>query len=305
MEMVKIKKIKKINKRDRYDLEVEDNHNYFANNILVHNCRCIAIKEDNTFNFYSRKGKQFTTLNNIIPELMKATKGIDDIVFDGEICILDNRGNEVFSSIMKEIKKKDHTISKPKYKIFDCLTKDEFYSGTGDRTLDERLDLLNGLVGHNNRFLDVLEQLQFTQDSFAEMKKKVEEFGWEGLMLRKSNVGYQNKRTSDLLKVKSFMDAEYKVLGIETGPFSYTVPGEGQKEEIMMTAVRISHKKNRVSVGSGWAIEERREFFKNPDKIIGKYINVSFFEESKNKNGLYSLRFPVVSYIVGANIRDT
>jgi len=37
---MKIKSIKKIeNKSKRYDIEVEDNHNFFANGILVHNCQ--------------------------------------------------------------------------------------------------------------------------------------------------------------------------------------------------------------------------------------------------------------------------
>jgi DNA polymerase-3 subunit gamma/tau len=42
MKTARITKITKISSEDRYDLEVEDNHNFFANNILVHNCRCVA-----------------------------------------------------------------------------------------------------------------------------------------------------------------------------------------------------------------------------------------------------------------------
>lgn len=39
MKTAQIKSIKKIeNKSKRYDIEVEDNHNFFANGILVHNC---------------------------------------------------------------------------------------------------------------------------------------------------------------------------------------------------------------------------------------------------------------------------
>ena len=38
-----------------YDIEVEDNHNYFANGMLVHNCRClITYSPALGFNFYSR-----------------------------------------------------------------------------------------------------------------------------------------------------------------------------------------------------------------------------------------------------------
>lgn len=48
MQLVKIKSIKKIeNKSKRYDIEVENNHNFFANGILVHNCQsCISFLEE-------------------------------------------------------------------------------------------------------------------------------------------------------------------------------------------------------------------------------------------------------------------
>jgi len=38
---MKIKKIKKIKSDIVYDLEIEDNHNFFANNVLVHNCNMV------------------------------------------------------------------------------------------------------------------------------------------------------------------------------------------------------------------------------------------------------------------------
>lgn len=53
----KVKSIKYIGKEDVYNLEVEDTHNFFANDIVVHNCR-YAIEEytkANTFSF--GKGK--------------------------------------------------------------------------------------------------------------------------------------------------------------------------------------------------------------------------------------------------------
>jgi DNA ligase 1 len=35
--------------------------------------------------------------------------------------------------------------------------------------------------------------------------------GWEGIMLRK-DIGYEGKRSKNLLKVKKFYDAEYEVV---------------------------------------------------------------------------------------------
>lgn len=48
LQMLKVSSIKKINlKSRRYDLEIEDNHNFFANGILVHNCSsCLGVLEE-------------------------------------------------------------------------------------------------------------------------------------------------------------------------------------------------------------------------------------------------------------------
>ena len=48
MTFVTIKAIEEITEQfDRYDLEVENVSNFFANNVLVHNCRIISILDKN------------------------------------------------------------------------------------------------------------------------------------------------------------------------------------------------------------------------------------------------------------------
>ena len=60
-----------------------------------------------------------------------------------------------------------------------------------------------------------------------------------------------------------------------------------------MTNVLIEHKGNTVSVGSGFSLDERNHYYNNPNDIVGKEITVQYFEESKDKTGKVSLRFPV------------
>ena len=67
----------------------------------------------------------------------------------------------------------------------------------------------------------------------------------------------------------------------------------------MLSAVYIEHKGYSVKVGSGWTIEERQHYYKNPQKLIGSVITVQYFEETKNQNGGVSLRFPTVKIIHG------
>jgi ATP-dependent DNA ligase len=41
------------------------------------------------------------------------------MVIDGEICMMDENGNENVQGIIKEIKRKDHSIENPFFYMFD------------------------------------------------------------------------------------------------------------------------------------------------------------------------------------------
>lgn len=300
MQTVKIKSITKIDSRDKYELEIADNANFFANGILKHNCRCIAVIDDNgNTSFYSRTGKEFDTLS-VVSDGIKGL-GVNSVVFDGELCLVDDDGNEDFQGIMKQLKKKDHTIPNPSYKIFDMISHDEFYSkkGESNKTYTHRLNNLKEVMKNNScPCLTVLEQEQIKNDDhFAEWVAKANANSWEGLMLR-ADEPYKGKRSKDLLKYKSFSDDEYEVIDVEMGSFRYVKDG-AECEETMLSCVTIMHKNYPVRVGSGFSIEQRQDFHKHPTKILGKQITVQYFAESKNQDGGLSLRFPTFKVLHG------
>ena len=158
--------------------------------------------------------------------------------------------------------------------------------------------LQNLMLGKQHKMIDYLEQVPVS--SFEELDAltvTASKKGWEGLMIRKNEV-YQGKRSNDILKVKTFYDAEYKVVDTFTGPLRYINEGLEVEEE-MLSGVAIEHKGNIVRVGSGFTIDQRKHLFKNPQDILGKTITVQYFEESKNQDGEFSLRFPVIKVIHG------
>lgn len=304
MQTVKIKSIEKIEPRCKYELEVADNANFFANGILKHNCRCIGIVDSSgNTTFYSRTGKIFDTLD-VVRDGIKSL-GISDVVLDGELCLVDENGNEDFQGVMKELRKKDHTIPNPSFKIFDMITIDEFYSRKGEknRLYSIRYANLCAVMQLNEcPCLTVLEQEVIRDDShFNEWIAKSTKNKWEGLMLR-ADEPYKGKRSKDLLKYKSFYDDEYEVVDVEFGPFRYVLDGK-EHEETMLSCVTIKHKGYDVRVGSGFTIDQRQEFYCNPCKILGKQITVQYFEETKNQDGGLSLRFPTFKYLY-ENKRD-
>jgi DNA ligase-1 len=142
---------------------------------------------------------------------------------------------------------------------------------------------------------EVIEDDQQLEDQIAKANK----YGWEGLMIRKNEI-YKGKRSSDILKIKTFVDAEYLVVGVENSINRVIVEGKEVEEEMLKNVI-IEHKGCQVQVGSGFSQEQRRKYFKNPEEIIGKTITVQYFEETENLQGGYSLRFPVIKAIYETN----
>ena len=260
--------------------------------------RCLAVVDnEGECTLYSRMGKELTTLNKV-KTAIEAT-GIINTVFDGEICLVDESGNEDFQGIMKQLRRKNHQIENPAYMIFDMLHKPNFDNQKGGPILSERLGALRGFI--TSRFIDsdilrYTEQVRIIDDNhFDGWNELSSKEGWEGVMLRK-DVSYEGKRTKNLVKVKKFFDAEYEVIDFDID--DHEVVRDGKSETIKMLAqVWIEHKGHRVKVGSGWSQEQRLQYMDG--SIVGKIITVRYFEETFNQKGGISLRFPTVKIVHG------
>ena len=278
---------------------------YFASRKLD-GVRCVAICEVHngeliSLELKSRQGKTFTTLDKLKPAIEKfmCHNFEGTWVLDGEVCLVDENGDEHFDWIMKEINRKNHTIENPRYKLFDLIKGEDFFSGVGDTKFEERYNELYETwtyyaFDEEKELIQPVVQERITcQEDFDRWSQYVANNGWEGFMLRK-NVPYKGGRTKDLIKVKKFQDDEYVVVGYECGDVKYGT--EIYKD--VVTNLHIIHKGNRVSVGSGISKEQRILWRKEPYKIIGKTITVQYFEETKDsKTGELSLRFPVLKYV--------
>jgi len=283
--------------------------------------RCVTIVRDCVASVFARSGNEFLTLSRVTTAIEKLCKenNLDNVVFDGEICIVDENGKEDFQSIVSEAKKKDHTVQNPMYIMFDMVTLKEFEKQEGNIEYVDRLEALNSLVDNSERsnYFKVVKTwgIANSHEEIAELLAKVETEGAEGLMIRTGP--YEGKRTWNLQKIKSFYDAEYTVNSIESEEIEFiTYRDENGKEyfnrddaakgvkltavktsSMMVARVNITHKGNNVGVGSGFSIRQRIDFHNEPSLIIGKEILVKYFEETTNAKGTISLRFPTVAHI--------
>jgi DNA ligase 1 len=279
-----------------YDGKCDWNDTWYASRKLD-GVRCLAVVDvEGKCTLYSRMGKEFTTLDKV-KEAIEATN-IINTVFDGEICLMDEDGNEDFQSVMKQLRRKDHQIENPVFMMFDMLHKSEFEQTEIQQTvLTERLSKLITFIHTDD---NVCNELRYLDQSviantphFNKWTQRATDNNWEGFMLRK-DVVYEGKRTKNLLKVKKFHDAEYTVVDVDFD--NHEVVRDGRSETIKMLAqVWIEHKGHRVKVGSGFSQEQRMQYM--TENIVGKLITVQYFEETKNDKGGISLRFPTVKHI--------
>ena len=91
---------------DKHKKKVSDGSWYISRK--MDGIRCIIVIYDGNIKCYSRLGRELFTLGKIKNEIQKyVLKKLDgNVVFDGELCIIDKDGNEDFKEIMKHFRKK-------------------------------------------------------------------------------------------------------------------------------------------------------------------------------------------------------
>ena len=275
--------------------------------------RSICIVKNGKATFYTRKGLVINGLDiqeHEAEELVKRGFGGKDYVLDGELLAYNADGlktKDLFRLTTSILRSDSADKSSVLFNAFDCLPYKEFITGKSkDLFWKRKEDLANAfysiypLKSVKSTEIDPLAQhLRIVENIYEDtyhpnvilslQEEYVEPLGWEGLMINLSDGLYQTKRTSDILKVKEFFNADVLVKDVfeGTGELSGTLGG-----------VIIDYKGNDVKVGSGFTLEERNTYWANPSDIIGKVVDVQYFEETNNQNDdNISLRFPTIKSI--------
>ena len=132
---------------------------------------------------------------------------------DGELWLARNSFEQTVSIVMRDIPGEDW--QKIQYRVFDLP------AGTG--TFTQRLSDLQRLVSKaDSPYLQLIPQFKLTDQ--PELMAKLDELvaqGAEGLMLHHQDALYQDGRSSNLLKLKKYQDAEATVIDQLVGKGKY------------------------------------------------------------------------------------
>ncbi len=147
--------------------------------------------------FRSRQGNRYHA-----PDWFVA--GLPDVPLDGELWL----GRKSFQRTVSIVRRQDES------ELWKEIALVVFDAPTVETVFETRQAFLQATFDeHQPRYAHVLEQNRCTGlDHLQEELARVESLGGEGLMLRQPESAYETGRSSTLLKVKTFHDAEARVV---------------------------------------------------------------------------------------------
>jgi ATP-dependent DNA ligase len=265
-----------------YDKKYAD----YANGVLcspkLDGMRCMAvIPAEGEIILWSRGGKKIDTMPHIIADCEVLRNDGFVGILDGELYIHDKDADN-FQDVMKAIKKYRKGISElVKYWVYDIIIDKH---RANDRFLDYAAVITNSRVGN----ICPLPQIEvYSEVDIMEIHKNFLEQGYEGTMLKNAYSMYQpDKRSSDLLKLKNFDDAEFRVVGI--------LPMDRKPEcGVALCALDGDKDPRTFKATPKMSYEHRKELLDNNHQYIGGMATVSFF--GRTADGFP--RFPVLKTI--------
>lgn len=286
----------------KYEGKIKDDaYGYYITEKLDGN-RCIAKWNGLEWEFLSRNGKKMY-VNIDMGNLDKS------YTYDGEILSLEQSiqsarrnlyetldgfneiANKQFNITSGYINK--HNLNKKNlvYNIFDIQLPNYVYK--------DRRELLNlqlkNTTSHEIRILPVLARITSKSNFDNDVNKlldRITDTGGEGLMINTGSGMYSSTRVDDLLKVKKVSTMDMKVVDWEYG----TGKNKFFIGSLICECTLPDGRKVSCKVGSGLTDEQRIEWTRKPDKILGKIVEIAYFSLSQNKSTdgtmLYSMRFP-------------
>ena len=240
---------------------------------------CI-IDDIGNIELYTRQGKIVEGCKEIEQAISELK--LTNVILDGELLAKDCNYEDVYKETIKRAKNKNKVKTGLNFHVFDIITMEEYQNKTGIRRYSERRKILD-LISENE-FIKIVPLL-YQGNDINEVLKLLDKYrakGSEGLMCNIDKV-YEFKRSKGCLKLKVMQTCDLEIIGFQVGT---------GKHSNRLGALIVDFKGNSVWVGTGLSDEDREYIWSNKSKFMGRIVEVRYFEITKDKNGIESLRFP-------------
>lgn len=236
--------------------------------------RCMAKINLDGCQFYTRKGDVMPVkLPHIEEQLFESYKNAgltDEIILDGEAFsdeISFSKLNGLLNSKKPLTPAKQLYVKDTYYVLFDVYS---------DNPYRERHNALQPFASQDVRIIPTHE-IMATDDAIRAYMDTFLEEGHEGLMIRQLKVGYEHKRTWNLIKYKDWIESEFVLLGIEEESRGGGLIG-GFVLEMEDKSHVDSNGKPILTFKAGCALSrsEQREFTANIKDHIGGLATIKY-----------------------------
>jgi len=227
--------------------------------------RALTTKQNGKMMMYSRGGDEITTMQHILDYLNDKIE--EGEFLDGELYVHGKLLQDIGSYIRKYQEGMSEMIT---YVVYDTIL---------DVPYAYRYKQLGAILGED---VGVPVKLAMTQivRSMGEaisFRDKAIEDAYEGAMLRCPDKGYQaGKKSRTLLKLKTFEDAEFKVIDIIEGK-DKCVNDTFFKVAILVCTTEDGYFFKVTAHGDA---DNKQDIWHNREKHIGRFITVKYYEKT-------------------------
>ena len=190
------------------------------------------------------------------------TADFPKVPLDGELWM--GRGTfDALSGTVRQLTPDDTQWRNVRYMVFDMPM--------SDAPFDERLDKVTRLISATAvTHLQVVRQYKVRdQEALMDELEHIVTQGGEGLMLHRGASLYRAGRSDDLLKLKTYMDAEATVIA--------HLPGKGKYQGMMGSLLVEAQDGRRFRIGTGFNDAQRAD-----PPPIGSIITYKYFGKTNN-----------------------
>lgn len=238
--------------------------------------RCTASWGRDGIELMSRKGKPYN-----VPHIKEQLEKILPVgrVFDGELYLHGATFQEV-TRLVKKLRPETETITYNMYDSFEFDHEDTPWEEREEYLSDLCLDVLTARKDLPN--IRVIETcVAESEEDVYRLQKEFVAAGYEGAIVRFLDGVYEvGHRSNALLKVKSFMDREYKIVDFTEGV---------GKNVGCVTWICETDEGKQFSVVPKGTYRDKQDWFQKANHYIGSMLTVKFFEYTEDNIP----RFPV------------
>lgn len=226
------------------------------------------IEDDGQLHFFTRNNKAWN--DNVVAHILNLMRKYlsTDAVVDGEFYVHGKTCQWINGAIAARRKEPSSDTVSIQYHVFDMVRPGNFC---------RRIDSVALLLQSCPNVVIVPTCMANDHEGIKSWYNQFMLDGYEGAMVRNIEVEYEFKRTHNLLKYKTFMDAEFRCVGVERGADeAHSV--DGKYHNTLGKIVLETADGKQFRCGSGFTDEQRDYYWASPYAIVHKEITVKFFE---------------------------